>query len=83
MAETNPSHQVDREVSSFELISDTAHVQRGQRNEIIQEGTTIFLVSLEVHPGLLAKPQLDPLYNLQLRSSPKLQMEPLSNLHLG
>ncbi|KAJ0547473.1 putative retrotransposon gag domain-containing protein [Helianthus annuus] len=40
MAETNPSHQVDGEVSSFELISDTAHVQRGQRNEIIQEGQT-------------------------------------------
>ncbi|KAJ0588502.1 hypothetical protein HanRHA438_Chr04g0172421 [Helianthus annuus] len=38
MAETNPSHQVDGEVSSFELISDTAHVQRSQRNETIQEG---------------------------------------------
>ncbi|MFS7939856.1 hypothetical protein Hanom_Chr05g00456881 [Helianthus anomalus] len=38
MAETNPSHPVDREVSSFELVSDTVHVQRGQRNEIIQEG---------------------------------------------
>ncbi|MFS7947153.1 hypothetical protein Hanom_Chr06g00544751 [Helianthus anomalus] len=38
MAEINPSHQVDGEVSSFELISDTAHVQKGQRNEIIQEG---------------------------------------------
>ncbi|KAJ0940134.1 hypothetical protein HanRHA438_Chr02g0079971 [Helianthus annuus] len=40
MAEQNPSHQVDGEVSSFELVSDTAHVQRSQRNEIIQEGQT-------------------------------------------
>ena len=38
MAEQTPSHPVDGEVSSFELVSDTAHVQRGQRNETIQEG---------------------------------------------
>ncbi|MFS8031224.1 hypothetical protein Hanom_Chr17g01543301 [Helianthus anomalus] len=38
MAEQNPSHPADGEVSSFELVSDTAHVQRGQRNETIQEG---------------------------------------------
>ncbi|MFS7999626.1 hypothetical protein Hanom_Chr12g01168661 [Helianthus anomalus] len=37
---TEPSHSphVDGEVSSFELISDNAHVQRSQRNETIQEG---------------------------------------------
>ncbi|KAJ0478922.1 hypothetical protein HanHA300_Chr13g0505171 [Helianthus annuus] len=38
MAEQNHSHPVDGEVSSFELVSDTAHVPRGQRNETIQEG---------------------------------------------
>ncbi|KAJ0786071.1 hypothetical protein HanOQP8_Chr02g0050871 [Helianthus annuus] len=38
MAEQNPLHQVDGEVSSFEFVSDTTHVQWGQRNEIIQEG---------------------------------------------
>ncbi|MFS7933725.1 hypothetical protein Hanom_Chr04g00383191 [Helianthus anomalus] len=38
MAEQNPSHPVDGEVSSFELVSDTAHATRSQRNETIQEG---------------------------------------------
>ncbi|KAM0035017.1 hypothetical protein Hdeb2414_s0015g00441571 [Helianthus debilis subsp. tardiflorus] len=38
MAEQNQSHPVEGEVSSFELVSDTAHVQRSQRNETIQEG---------------------------------------------
>ncbi|KAJ0565864.1 hypothetical protein HanRHA438_Chr06g0257601 [Helianthus annuus] len=38
MADQNHSHPADGEISSFELVSDTAHVQRGQRNETIQEG---------------------------------------------
>ncbi|MFS7977029.1 hypothetical protein Hanom_Chr10g00899411 [Helianthus anomalus] len=37
MAEQNPSFHVDRESSSFELPTDTAHFQRHQKNGIVRE----------------------------------------------
>ncbi|MFS8001815.1 hypothetical protein Hanom_Chr13g01194771 [Helianthus anomalus] len=40
MAEPNPSLHVGGESSSFELVSDTAHVQRHSGKETVREGQT-------------------------------------------